>query len=673
MAINKLQNINLCRGFRLFFWLSFISILFGSLFLYLEGIFIKQISGADRGLTLTVFFLLQFFCWVPLCLYNNPYRTIKKQKIHNQYSWVFYCCFGIFLAPILASLIWHFRIFSLLNIYEPNFIIFSKTILKKILEVRLMGDYVKYSRENIFYSALIQRSFLLLFWLYFYKKIKPLDVSQEEWRFAYGSVGLNQDQLGFKTSAKNIGENIYDLPNWVNVLTIDGAMGSGKSSYCRMIIENLKKEKNLYSYISLTEAGEAKDFSKLFVERWFETLGNRYPHINIDSFFPVMNSILRENNNDIFSKLFSLLAKINYGLIKTKVKVFNKKRNEKNNNNHVNNVVAKLFGNIPTIKEDYWFIVIDEIERAPLDEIYKLIEIIERFKNASWENGLPIKLFFILCISSDDLRDTLSFFQNKDIRAHIIKNFIFERSRKNISSTLFLPPVPRIIKKNYIIKNLRDVMRKAKIKKLSEIKNIFPSSIQKPNDRFLNNEDALNYILGLLMDEPPRTIIRTLQELEFFAISFKDKRGLAATNAIRISDLLALSYIKVKYPFIIKFFVKTISGLLERSGMHRWLLSRELKDDKKRLFDWVAMEVDPRKVNKDLIEKLIGLVAHFYIDITNDIEITVASDYEIYYQSTSDIATLNDWLLISSGKTDVNYRKNYQIYLKHKNEKKKNK
>ncbi len=84
--------------------------------------------------------------------------------------------------------------------------------------------------------------------------------------------------------------------------------------------------------------------------------------------------------------------------------------------------VAQLFGNIPKIKENLWVIVIDEIERAQLDEIYRVVEIIERFKNEG-RLGFSYKTMFILCISEPDFENLLKTYSEKDNLAWSIRTF----------------------------------------------------------------------------------------------------------------------------------------------------------------------------------------------------------------------------------------------------------
>ncbi len=176
-----------------------------------------------------------------------------------------------------------------------------------------------------------------IYFFYFYHKLLHITLSQPWWfgiilgiatfftgyfsnenkidlaftKFAAGSVGIADDKLNFKKTAEHTAKGISGLKNYINVARIYGILGSGKSSYIRMVIEYLDNNSTLYTYISLTETNEAKDFSSLFAERWLETLRKCILRlILLPIYLYVFNSV-ENGGHGIYSEIlnFELLLK----------------------------------------------------------------------------------------------------------------------------------------------------------------------------------------------------------------------------------------------------------------------------------------------------------------------------------------------------------------------------
>jgi len=320
-----------------------------------------------------------------------------------------------------------------------------------------------------------------------------------------------------------------------------------------MIIEAIGAEKSLYSYISLTETNATNDFSKLFAKRWFEALNERYPTINIAPHVASLEAILRESTNHsaLVSTISQILVKLNFGLSKTVAKCWDLSalKEEKGKKIFVPNSTAAMFNHIPKIKEDVWIINIDEIERAQLDEIYRVIEVIERFKHEG-RFGLPVKLVFLLCVSGSDLQKRLEHLKGfGNEKAQLIEDFFFNNP-KSRDQNLFLPPISYEKKKEFVIKSLNKVLAKFK---LNEIKS---DEIEK-NLRyvldfdFLDEKKNLSYLFKILTKKAPRTILKLCQELEFFYHQFTDLNGNYAADKLEICYAIAISFIKMEYPFLI--------------------------------------------------------------------------------------------------------------------------
>lgn len=576
-----------------------------TIFLYLGSIFILILCGV-------IIFLI------------NPTEQLRRQKVHNQPSWVFYVYWGLINAFIVCSIFSFFQ-----------------------------------DSHRYWFWLIVPLTVICIKWINEYF-VKDLDIDFKH--FASGSVGSEDDKLDFSLSAKNATAGLLQLKSYINVVGLYGGLGFGKSSYARMILENFDSKKTLYTYISLTETNEAKDFSSLFAERWLETLSERYPKIDITSYLPFMDSILRESGNGIFSEILKAISAFNRGLTKTKALFFDEFYSKTNPLN-TSRSVAKLFANIPEIKEDLWIILIDEIERAQFDEIYRLVEIIERFKNEG-RSGLPTKLLFLFCISEPELRSYLDAFSASDTRAKLLTTFFYE-DPKSISHKIFLPPVKPAIKEKYVIGLFNTIVEREGLKHQGDVS---PNNITDPSRSFMNDKDALNHILYILEESSPRTIGRIVNALDFFYGSFKNKAGELDKNAIRFSDIIALEYIKIKYPFLIDFFIKTVGSLVNQSEQHNlnaYFVRQKLKESKMDLISWIESVTEKKftEAEKPEILNMVGLVMYYYFDFIKDDRNRETKDQ--YIDSTSYPEKMQDYLMHISGATETVYRKNNTLYQKH--------
>lgn len=632
-----------------YFWFIFTAIIFGLLLLVLENTFILFLKDYSFIFFYSLFYfdllyLILFYTLYFVLIYFIFKKPIKRQKIRGQPSWVFYYYWGLTFAPLLS----YFFSFSFIYRYQP--------IILKI--------------DNDLMQITINLSFrliILIFLILIYKRITPISLDEEERRFAAGAAGINDDKLDYKYSARNVNKGILKKENYINVCGLYGGMGFGKSSYLRMIIEYFNQENLLYTYISLTETNEAKDFSKLFAERWFETLSFRYPKFDTATFIPAMHSILRESGDGLLSSVFESILKFNPGLIKTKAKYFDKYFKKKNINIYTSSNIAKLFGNVPEYKEKLWVIVIDEIERALLDEIYRAVEIIERFKNEG-RSGLPIKIVFILCISQEDLKNLLDNFKNKNQRANLLQDFFFDNP-KNITLKIFLPPTDLEIKQKYINDEINNLAKRNKIKLDEYAINI--EILPDPTYKYSNHYEALTYIVRQLVYESPRINNRCFDQLDFDLNTFRDKAGKVKGDTFRFSDLLIFAYIKIQYPEIIDFLKDTLYFLLPRTfdSFRAYKKQKELKDSKKDIIGWFV-EVTETKLSdtkKTKVKELLSLIAYSYIDF-------IEKDYNLknkdqYLGSLSYPDDLYDYLHSVSGSIETPYKKYNKMFIAHRNKK----
>ena len=353
--------------------------------------------------------------WAGVGVYYQPIKSLLiKQKMCRMPSWVAY---------------WH---------------LFQVTLLGIITGIAFSGrNHV----AVIISPILIMIVYCVIYFFFLKKDFKPYDA------FAEGAT--NKDELDFKDSSKNLGGSLLKLSQHVNVVVVDGGIGDGKSSYVRMMIEQIPPKEILYTYISLTETNEANDFGKLFANRWLETLNSRYPVMawlrKIEG--NLLQSIFQWKDERFWIRLFRLILAWNMPLFSTKATIWDKElvvtNDDKQKYSVVSKDVAKHFLCIPEIKEKAWILVIDELERSPLDEVFRLVEVIERFK-LQGRSGLPVKLIFMLCVSMEDLRGHLEYPDPSCAeKARLIKEFLFE-GRKNIDILRRIPTISRPKKEEWI-------------------------------------------------------------------------------------------------------------------------------------------------------------------------------------------------------------------------------
>ncbi|MES2135250.1 MAG: P-loop NTPase fold protein [Patescibacteria group bacterium] len=503
------------------------------------------------------------------------------------------------------------------------------------------------------------------------------NLSYRGFRFSPWSVGLGRDLLDFKVPSKNYAKSIQELEDYVSVVGIFGEMGSGKSSLTRMIVEQMKKDSLLYSYISLTETNETKDFEKLFQERWFEAIGKNYPfRLGWTDQLPVMEAILRESKNGLFAELIRFLTLNGIGLFPTKAKVWDKYLDPVNNPQLCSRRVGKFFGNIPLFSERQFIVVVDELERAHLEEIYRVIEIIERFKYEG-RGGLPVQIVFLLCISPRDLQDVIT--NNVSEKGALVGKFVFD-DPKSIGTQIFIP-TPSTFQKQIFIKTLFDQMTDSQGLMEREIKKVGSHEIYGissfPHGSFQEDDKtALQFALSVFIDETPRAFVRTMNSVRFFLSMFssEDKKlGLP----IRLADLIVLEYIKIRFPYLIDFIRKTIehvrpySEYVNNGGMRSYFYRKNLQEEKiSDIFRWIKHEmgIDVPAEKQKHIGDLLTLVAHRWIEFPSSPEMTDIGRQKYWdSRSTSDPEKMLEWLTFTkeSPQNKSTYRISREIYDQH--------
>jgi hypothetical protein len=654
------------------FWLTLIatSLAFSIILNWLDGLAGHKIvfrilrePSLKIGLVLALWFIL-FFGWSWLKI------EIKKQFSRSEPSWIVFVYYGFFFSPFVGE----------------------------ILKALLWKPLIYFDLSVLVWPVL---GLLLYALTYEWLGSESFEFSVEQ--FAPGSVGIENDELDFTLSAKLAADRINNLTEAVNVVGLFGGMGSGKSSFNRMIVENLNAETNLYTYISLTETNEASDFSRLFAERWANTIEKRYTKL-----FPFQHStksllrdILRESKNGGWvSHLLSLIP--NFGIFSTPLRVHD--RYFKPQSDFVMEDVASYFNFVTNFHEKKWIIVIDEIERSKLSELYRVIEIIERTKYLG-RRGLPISLVFILNISRRDLQARLSD-QKGNENTILIRDFLFDNP-KNITLSLFVPPLPIEKLIFFIAKPIEKLFKEFNFGEhehqellAASTKNFVPdagkdtmglkSLKEFPND---HHQAYSHLFTKYLLEEDLRSIFRIIDQARFLISGFVYvDTGKINTESIRFTDLLALAYIQVKYPALIEYFGRTVgryasyerpfhvkppevalvnSLMLGERLDHRFANQaiekghrngNELKPED-RLYAHISSLVGTG--DKSILLDLVALVSHFYLDGYRINDWSEDKDKFLdYYYTTSNPRNLRDVLRSFTGdktQNDIdfsNYRQN---------------
>jgi len=626
-------------------FLFIMALIFGYILLYIESLIIYRelvpVTPKKTILGITSIFAIIFFAKFGL-------EEFRKQKIRNQPSWIYYTYYGVASAPIVSEIL------SALHLFYPM----------KAIEIGGVNTWG------------IRISILLLMKIIYdmYKPDLKIVVKNAE-DFGYGTTGREGDRLEFKDSAKNIAFGIANANKNVSIYALNGGPGEGKSSFARMIIEHLEdesilgKDNLLYTYVSLTETNEEKDFSKLFSQRWAETLTERYPKINTFNSSRMLSSILRENGQGTLAQIIEHLDMADVPLQKTKIR---KSEEESDKEKFVSKKVARLFGNIYEIKEKLWVIMIDEIERAIFKEIYRLIEIIERFKYEG-EKEFPIKIVFILCVSRENLRIFTSNFEENDEQAFLIKNFIIEEP-KHVDKQLFLPPFNYETKRKFIFERLK---KWAKIYDydIEELEKIISGNWQNTLEQFINDEkEALGYVIEILIYKSPRVMQRCTQELEHFDLAFRNRLGtqIQMKKFVRLGDLLAVSYARVQYAEIINLFrIKMDENFPAEQGriFRKFVRSEENRNqDIKTILSNLIKNTLNWDINnlpdKEEILRLVGLISFSFIEEIKGKAHEKNMDSYVY--TLSDPQNLRDYLHTLHSGDDNLYRRLNSTYQEHK-------
>lgn len=579
-----------------------------------------------------IFFIL--FIWICLVviftIFGSPFKEFRKQKIHDQASWFKFYYFSLVLTPLVSLIIFKAKLF-------PDFLGLGDVYRLRdpledlcLVQNRLLDSCLPQLKASLPDKVLglspgdaiqfISRVSLFIIGMFLYRFAPGLKQDTRYWRFAPDTINKNNDLFDWQARAEDISQELLASQNHVSVYLVEAPLGEGKSSFSRMIIESFSdlKQEILYTYLSLTETNEVHDFSKLFAERWYTTLKERYPKIDTFGSSALLTTIFRETGNGLLAGLLEFISNRNIALNLTRAKIFDRNFHHDPASGKIKYVtpqVAALFGNVEEIVEPVWVVLVDEIDRAPVDEVYRTIEIMERFKYEG-RVGLPVRIVFLLCVDRSTLLKNMDIMQSSSRKACLVGDFY--KSKKNFDGIYSLPLTGPSQKLNFITQKIISAFQlsgqfeEEDLKILSEDLNkvAFANDLYRPEIDHIKNEERISYVVTLLTGEHLRVIIRVIDD---FANQLRITK-----REIFWADLLALSYIKLTYPQLINFFRETIDTFIDKKHEvnNWWLKDGREKNSKTDIIDWVesvlGQELDEQ--HKKVFRKLIGLAAHCYID-----------------------------------------------------------
>lgn len=614
--------------------ISILSVAFSSLFYY-------ALSNPD-GLTLSalgllhqpILFVILLASLIVACiLYIN---TLVRQTRRKSESYLYYFYWS-FLTSLPLSIV-------ALTVWSPN----------PILSIQIM---VCIWIPVVFFPIIIN---------YLFNQNSPEYFEAK--RFSPTAVGLQDDKYEFSGAAEVLANQIQNFDQAVSVIKIRGAVGEGKSSFLKIMLSKMCIQETLYTYLSLTETNESEDFGKLFAQRWYETLSDRY------LFFPKkligvgtagLRDIFRNADKGLLSTILNFVEVINFPILKTVNKAgaidF-----------YAPSDTAELFNYIPTFQEKVWVVVIDEIERSSYKEILRLIEVIERFKYAA-QRGLPIKLVFILPVDDVSLAKRIkNDYEKHD--ADIISNFLFDDT-KSVTHNFWLPPKNTRSSSKHFLEGVEKIVDDYGLD-LGFDEDSEANTISMVGD-YVRKEDldnlsfgddhikALSFINSIISRETPRIIDATLSQCRFYLESVrlvKDKR-----TQPRVADLLILSYAKIRYPIYIDFLHRTAEIFRPEN---KWSLGFRTytglpKEEKNKILKWIE-DTTGRVVPDDEIEFISGLfryAANCYISrITSQRDFV---DPALIYSTSLPVNLLN-YLIVSTDSTKDPEAEAFHLFEKHK-------
>lgn len=339
----------------------------------------RKISPSPYLMFLVYIVALGVYCLqlslILLILINLP---VSATPAHDSISYIILIPELLLIVVLLTCLTWLLRRqhihrenqsltrFLLVNRFKNSYLQFTWLGLILAPVTLLMVQHTAYYHELIVYEGLNPYAWAgfctsiglstLFAGLYYVGGYWRMDY--EPLRFAPGST--TDDEFGYGPVAVQDMRGLINSDKHVVVARVDGRLGEGKSSYLRMMVTSRPQEEFLYTYISLTETNEVKSFSKLFAERWTQTIAERYPSVSESTKQSILDNIFRESSNGWLKVMRDVVQNTRWPLRRTRIHAPGD-THKRRDRDYANSTTAALFAYVPYFYEDYWVIVIDEI------------------------------------------------------------------------------------------------------------------------------------------------------------------------------------------------------------------------------------------------------------------------------------------------------------------------
>ena len=506
--------------------------------------------------------------------------------------------------------------------------------------------------------------------------------------FAPDSCSSGADRLGFKEIAPRVAKSLFNDTDFFRTVLVEGEQGFGKSSFIRMIVESLgnrgdsqeqkedrkkQKEEFLYSYIALTETNEENDLSRLFAERWSETLTRRYPRIiPCDNWQTLADLVRVEGEGFSFRSFFSFLKFVNVPLCKTRT--FDGK-------NVCKERIARVFLDIPRIAERGWVIVFDEIERATPAEIYRMIEIVERFRHLSAAGAFPVRLCFVFAVSLGKLKGILKKADGADrILGELIMDFFLFKSSDRV---LPVPLVSSKRRKQFIRELLQKFSGSESSDKTSQgvqERAQEDGEIEESPDPFkqhLDNSLAMTFTVNSLAKDSLRSAIKCIKAAKKMKALIEEGAEVELTP-VRLTDYVLMEYLINQFPFMLDFIRSTIGDLDNGRYKERLTAFRieasadnipEERKSEQMLAQWVEKALVKGRDTHELTSavRILAAVAYCYVDVVNIFHTNYVSSGQLYLESFGQQGRLSHYLAYAQEGSNQ-WEKEEALYVQHNEE-----
>ncbi len=522
---------------------------------------VEKIPTADV-LILPLEVTLGAICFI--CVFWS--RDLIRKYFYSEtlFSWPFILLVAFLISPFLVNLITQ-----------------QLDVLRGIEDSRILC----HTLAVIFLPVYLVILFNSLYYLFYSGNVKKF-LPAPKITFGPESIGSNpgDDKYDFTSLIKDRITELKSISKDVSVIALIGEIGQGKSSFVRMLAEELFKEDipPLYTYLSLIEVNESENLLNLFAKRWTETLSERYPVARLSS---AVNKIkvFTDSLNYTWLKFFHFVFDILENILGSRTR---KRGIEKG---FVNPEISNVFLGIPKIHEDIWLFAVEDLERATYEELFRLIEVIERIKMAAI-HGFPIKIVFLLSYSATDLSESLD--PDNSTRLSITKNIhgdsdvegiVSLNSQKRISEIIYdflfrlktvgrywlLPPEKRELKVANIRAKIASIVPNEAVL-ISDLDAVINPYRHQGVRSLLGDREVWGIAVHYLAKKTPRTIDRVLEGF----ITIVIKNGTDQNPVIRYCDLFMLELLKQCHPLIVSY----LSNNLDSYTYHQDRLYANLKE-----------------------------------------------------------------------------------------------